>query len=74
MVTQVLRRPGQVGIFDRLIVVFSTIAPGSMHAWFGAPKFAAQSFLLVGKDGKTYGRVYTRGTQTLLEFYDSKAL
>jgi hypothetical protein len=39
---------------------------------FAAPKFAAQSFLLVGKDGKTYGRLYTRGTQPILEFYDSK--
>jgi hypothetical protein len=39
---------------------------------FAAPKFSAQSFLLVGKDGKTYGRLYTRGTQPVLEFYDSK--
>lgn len=39
---------------------------------FAAPKFAAQSFLLVGKDGKTYGRLYTKGDQPVLEFYDSK--
>ena len=37
-----------------------------------APKFAAQVFLLVGKDGKTYGRLYTKGDQPLLEFYDPK--
>src|SRR3954465_6527637 len=35
-------------------------------------QFAAQIFLLVGKDGKTYGRLYTRGDRPVLEFYDSK--
>ena len=39
---------------------------------FAAPKFAAQMFLLVGKDGKTYGRLFTKGDQPVLEFYDSK--
>jgi len=39
---------------------------------FPAPKFAAQTFLLVGKDGKTYARLYTKGDQPILEFYDSK--
>ena len=39
---------------------------------FAAPKFAAQTFLLVGKDGKTYGRLFTKGDQPVLEFYDSK--
>ncbi len=39
---------------------------------FAAPKFAAQTFLLVGKDGKTYGRLYTKGDQPVLDFYDSK--
>jgi hypothetical protein len=37
-----------------------------------APKLTAQVFLLVGKDGKTYGRFYTKGNQPVLEFYDSK--
>ena len=35
-------------------------------------QFAAQMFLLVGKDGKTYGRLFTKGDQPVLEFYDSK--
>lgn len=39
---------------------------------FAAPKFAAQTFLLVGKDGKTYGRLYTKGDRPVLDFYDSK--
>lgn len=39
---------------------------------FPAPKLTAQVFLLVGKDGKTYGRFYTKGDQPVLEFYDSK--
>jgi hypothetical protein len=39
---------------------------------FAAPKFAAQTFLLVGKDGKTYGRLFTKRDQPVMEFYDSK--
>ncbi|MGH9517769.1 MAG: hypothetical protein ACRD3P_19050 [Terriglobales bacterium] len=39
---------------------------------FAAPKFAAQIFLLVGKDGKTYARLSIRREQPILEFYDSK--
>ena len=57
-----------------VLVVAAAAAPqdNGFIQQFAAPKFAAQSFLLVGKDGKTYGRLYTRGTQPVLEFYDSK--
>jgi hypothetical protein len=57
------------------VLVVAAAAPSQDNGFiqqFAAPKFAAQSFLLVGKDGKTYGRLYTRGTQPILEFYDSK--
>jgi hypothetical protein len=36
-----------------------------------AAKLSAQIFLLV-KDDKVYGRLYTKGDQPVLEFYDSK--
>jgi hypothetical protein len=39
---------------------------------FAAPKFAAQTFLLVGKDGKTYARLSIKRDQPIFEFYDSK--
>jgi hypothetical protein len=59
------------------ILVVAAAAPPQDNAFvqqFAAPKFAAQSFLLVSKDGKTYGRLYTKGTQPVLEFYDSKGV
>jgi hypothetical protein len=37
-----------------------------------SPKLSAEVFLLIGKDGKTYGRLYTKGDQPVLDFYDSK--
>ena len=58
------------------VLVLAVAAPPQDNGFvqqFAAPKFAAQSFLLVGKDGKAYRRLYTRGTQPVLEFYDSKA-
>jgi hypothetical protein len=64
-----------VALVAMTVLVLSAAAPPQDNGFvqqFAAPKFAAQSFLLVGKDGKTYGRLYTRGTQPVLEFYDSK--
>jgi hypothetical protein len=37
-----------------------------------APRLSAQVFLLIGQDGKTYGRLYTKDDHPMLEFYDSK--
>jgi hypothetical protein len=57
------------------VLVVAAAAPPQDNGFiqpYAAPKLAAQSFLLVGKDGKTYGRLYTRGTQPVFEFYDSK--
>ena len=57
------------------VLVVAAAAPPQDNGFiqqFAAPKFAAQSFLLVGKDGKTYGRLYTKGDHPVLEFYDSK--
>jgi hypothetical protein len=57
-----------------VLIVAAAAAPqdNGFIQQFAAPKFAAQTFLLVGKDGKTYGRLYTRGDRPVLEFYDSK--
>jgi len=57
------------------VLVVSAAAPPQDNGFvqqFAAPKFAAQTFLLVGKDGKTYARLCTKGNQAVLEFYDSK--
>ena len=57
------------------VLVVSAAAPPQDNGFvqqFVAPKFAAQTFLLVGKDGKTYARLCTKGNQAVLEFYDSK--
>ena len=57
------------------VLVVAAAAPPQDNGFiqpFAAPKFSAQTFLLVGKDGKTYGRLYTKGDRPVLEFYDSK--
>ena len=61
-------------IVTMVFVVVAAAAPqdSGFVQQFAAPKFAAQTFLLVGKDGKTYGRLYTKGDQPVLDFYDSK--
>jgi hypothetical protein len=56
------------------VLVVAAAAPPQDNGFiqqFAAPKFAAQSFLLVGKDGRTYGRMYTKRDQPVLEFYNS---
>ena len=61
-------------LIDATVLVVAAAAPqdNGFVQQFAAPKFAAQMFLLVGKDGKTYGRLFTKGDQPVLEFYDSK--
>jgi hypothetical protein len=57
------------------VLVAAAAAPPQDNGFiqqFAAPKFAAQTFLLVGKDGKTYARLHVKGDQAILEFYDSK--
>ena len=57
------------------VLVVSAAAPPQDNGFiqqFAAPKFAAQSFLLIGKDGKTYARLSTKGDRPILELYDSK--
>jgi hypothetical protein len=73
MVTQVLRRPGQVGIFDRLIVVFSTIAPVSARL-IRRTKVCRAIILVGGQKWENVRSPVHRGTQPVLEFYDSKPL
>ena len=57
------------------VLVVAAAAPPQDNGFvqpFPAPKLSAQTFLLVGKDGKTYARLCTKGSQPVLEFYDSK--
>ena len=57
------------------VFVVSAAAPSQDNGFVQqvpAPKLTAQVFLLVGQDGKTYGRFFTRHDQPVLEFYDSK--
>ena len=66
-----------VVLFAITVLVVAAAAPPQDNGFvqeFPAPKFAAQTFLLVGKDGKTYGRLYTKGNQPVLEFYNSKGV
>jgi hypothetical protein len=64
-----------VALIAATVLVVAAAAPPQDSGFvqqFAAPKFAAQTFLLVGKDGKTYGRLYIKGDQPALDFYDSK--
>jgi hypothetical protein len=57
------------------VLVVAAAAPPQDNGFiqqFAVPKFAAQTFLLVGKDGKTFGRLYTKGDRPVLDFYDSR--
>jgi hypothetical protein len=57
------------------VLVAAAAAPPQDNGFiqqFAAPRFAAQKFLLVGKDGKTYARLRIKKDQPILEFYDSK--
>lgn len=57
------------------VLVVAAAAPPQDNGFvqqFAAPKFAAQTFLLVGKDGKTYAKLCIKRDQPVLEFYDSK--
>lgn len=64
-----------VALVAMMVLVAAAAAPPQDNGFiqqFAAPKFAAQTFLLVGKDGKTYARLFTKGDRPVLEFYDSK--
>jgi hypothetical protein len=64
-----------VALVGITVLVAAAAAPPQDNGFiqqFAAPKFAAQTFLLVGKDGKTYARMSIRRDQPILEFYDSK--
>ena len=64
-----------VALIVMTVLVAAAAAPpqdNGLIQQFAAPKFAAQTFLLVGKDGKTYARLHVKGDQPTLEFYDSK--
>jgi hypothetical protein len=64
-----------VALIIATVLVLAAATPPQDNGFvqqFAAPKFAAQTFLLVGKDGKTYARLCTKGNQAVLEFYDSK--
>lgn len=56
------------------VLVVGAAAPPQDNGFiqpFPASRLSAQTFLLVGKDGKTYARLSAKGTQPVLEFYDS---
>lgn len=64
-----------VALVAMTVLVVAAAAPPQDNGFvqqFAAPKFAAETFLLVGKDGKTYGRLYVKRDQPVLEFYDAK--
>ena len=66
-----------VALIAMTVLVVCAAAPPQDDGFiqqFAAPKFAAQSFLLVGKDGRTYGRLCTKGNRPVLEFYDQKGV
>ncbi len=55
------------------VFVITAAAPPQDNGFvqqFPAPKVSAELFLLVGKDGKTYGRLTTKDKQPTLELFD----
>lgn len=58
------------------VLVAAAAAPRKTTDSFNsaAPKFAAQTFLLVGKDGKTYARLHVKGDQPTWNSMIRKAL
>jgi hypothetical protein len=61
-----------VALITMTVLVVAAAAPPQDNGFiqqFAAPKFAAESFLLVGKDGKRTVAC-TPGTKPVLEFYD----